>query len=428
LKTRLILAVLVIITGTFQEGRSAILEGGTVQLDTVCPLPQQLAVLSGQPLSALTGIPLQNIALFRRSESGLQPIIFQIDQKDQEDRYVLEVQATPGKEQLLDQNDELVFRISDAGRRLNAASEIAKLHALIEIGIVEPVSQNTSWIYAVAAPGPVQPTKEKYIRYIKDHDRVQGGIYRVDFSDQRPFLIDAFSWKAEQTGSWSPNIADTMEIEHRGKLFGLFPFLRTSMDYSSSLTAVKTGPLRIIRRTENRVRILWKLKTPALYIDYVMMPDGFFMDSIIDIPFNIGLFFDRVDTITTMNWNDSPDLPGLTIRSPYTTSELPIDGHMSPEKRAFNTVAGDRFSVSSAYGSLYIQLDIPQDFPIEPWLYLNDASNDAAPPGNRRGQFGSVGFRTTGWEKINTEVHHLKITACVETKRQGDSFRPFFLK
>ena len=58
----------------------------------------------------------------------------------------------------------------------------------------------------------------------------------------------------------------------------------------------KENDIRYIK-DQNRVRILWKLKTPAVYIDYVMIPDG--------------------------------------------------------------------FSVSSTYGSLYIQLDIPQDFPIE---------------------------------------------------------------
>ena len=58
----------------------------------------------------------------------------------------------------------------------------------------------------------------------------------------------------------------------------------------------KEDDIRYIK-DQNRVRILWKLKTPAVYIDHVMMADG--------------------------------------------------------------------FSVSSAYGSLHIQLDIPQDFPIE---------------------------------------------------------------
>jgi hypothetical protein len=204
-----------------------------------------------------------------------------------------------------------------------------------------------------------------------------------------------------------------MKIRHQGSLFGLFDFRRTQEDYRSQLVAAKNGPLRTILRTENRVRIWWKLGTPALYIDYVMMPDGFVMDSIIDIPFNIGLFMSNVETLTTVDWNPDPDLPPMYISSPYSAESLPIDGSMSPHKQQFNGIKGDRFSVSSAWGTLLTRLEIPQSFPIEATLYLSDRSNHADPPEERMGEFGNVGFLTTGWENIDTEVHHLKFTVCM---------------
>ncbi|MCK5664099.1 MAG: hypothetical protein KAI17_11460, partial [Thiotrichaceae bacterium] len=57
--------------------------------------------------------------------------------------------------------------------------------------------------------------------------------------------------------------------------------------------------------------------------------------------------------------------------------------------------------------------DIPDDFPIESNLYLRDAVDEADPPENHPGQFGNIGFKTTGWENIDNKLYHLKFTVCV---------------
>jgi len=127
----------------------------------------------------------------------------------------------------------------------------------------------------------------------------------------------------------------------------------------------------------------------------------------------MGLFMSDVETLTTVDWRDAPELPELTIRSPAITFGLPVSGQMSDEKSRFNKISDTRLSVHSDYGSVYLKLDIPEDFAIKPWLYLNDNVDVADRPENQPGQFGNVGYRTTGWENIDTEVHHLKFTSCV---------------
>jgi len=122
-----------------------------------------------------------------------------------------------------------------------------------------------------------------------------------------------------------------------------------------------------------------------------------------------------------MDWNDDPDLPKLTIYSPDGVMKLPVDGHMSADKQAFNTANSSHFSVSSSFGDLFIQLDIPDDFPIKPWLYLRDDIEEPDSPENHIGQFGNVGFRTTEWERIDTKVHHLTFTICMSRVNWGQS-------
>ena len=412
------------LSATFKITHAQIISTEKVRPASSCPSTQGLAVVAGRNVPALLGTPIQQISLLNYSQGRLSPVSFQIDQKDGQGRYLIE--AIPPDElqtraAALDENDELVFRFKDSGKKLPETSEFVGLHSLVEIQVTDTNSEISGWIYASISDQNKPLPSNKLIRYLPDTDSVQSGLYHIGFSAQLPFLVDTFHWKLDGDHTWSPDTSDTMKIRHRGTFLGFIPFQRTQNDYSSRLVSVKVGPLRVIRRTSNRIRMLWQLKTPALYVDYVMMPDGFIMDTIIDIPFNIGLFFSNVETLTTMDWNDDPDLPELTIYSPDGVMKLPVDGHMSADKQAFNTANSSHFSVSSSFGDLFIQLDIPDDFPIKPWLYLRDAIEEPDSPENHVGQFGNVGFRTTEWEQIDTKVHHLTFTICMSRVNWGQS-------
>ena len=403
---------------TLQSSHAQIMATERIRLASTCPWGQELAVVTGNRVPALLGAPVQQITLLTFSQGRLSPVSFQIDQKDAQGRYLTEASQPGGPQSgnaVLDENDELVFRFMDSGDQLPLTSRFIGLYSLVEIQISEPKAGISGWIYASTSSRSKLPALNNFVHYLADTDSVQSGLYQVGFSERLPFLLDTFHWKLSGHHTWSPDISDTMKIRHRGTFLGFIPFQRTQHDYSSRLEAIKEGPLRIIRRTSNRIRMLWKLETPILYVDYVMMPDGFIMNTIIDIPFNIGLFFSNVETLTTMDWNDDPGLPTLTIHSPDGVNKLAVDGHMSAEKQAFNTVGIRQFSVSSAFGELYIHLDIPADFPIQPWLYLRDDIEQADSPENHAGQFGNVGFRTTGWERIDSQVHHLTFTICMST-------------
>jgi hypothetical protein len=160
--------------------------------------------------------------------------------------------------------------------------------------------------------------------------------------------------------------------------------------------------------------MLWHLKTPSVYIDYVMMPAGFVMDTVIDIPFDVGLFFGRIETVASVDWDGDTALPRLTIYAPGHQQPLSIDGDMSREERDFNSLQLNKFGVTSSLGKMLVSLDIPPSVPLTSWLYLRDALEEADPPEERIGQFGNVGFRITGWEQINSQVQHVKFAVCLE--------------
>ena len=403
----------------------------TLKADSVCSSEHGLLVISGREIPQLSGTNIEKISLLNLLHNKKQSIVFQIDQKDAQGRYILSnnTSAISDTSNTMGDQDELVFRKKDLGEYLSPSSELLKQYSLIEIeAVYEQGGQEdlahrkvSGWIYIVLNDiSPDFHKQNKSFVYDSEQDRVISPVYKIGFSKEKPFLLDEFHWrlpeqsrKLAQPSEWSPDVTDTMKIRHIGKFFG-FPFKRTDDDYYSQLIDIKEGPLRIIRRTENKVKIFWKLKSPALYIDYVMMPDGFVMDSMIDIPFNISFFFSDLVTITTMDWDHAPDLPGLTIKSEAFNLKLPVNGQPGDDKDAFNQIAGKEFSLISQWGQFDVKLDIPDDFPIYSQLYLRDALHEIDLPENYPGQFGNVGFKTTGWENIDSKLHHLKFTVCVD--------------
>lgn len=381
-----------------------------------CPSQQSSIVLTGRQVSALIGLPVKRMLLYRWSGQHMQPIVFQVDRRDKEDRYIFPTEAetaTVSRQVIFDANDELVFMQRDAGLRLPAKNAALKHGRLIEIQIGGPEKQQYRWVYVRIFSSVIRASGNNPVNYNPDTDKVTTELYQLGFSRQAPFLVNRFSWWDDSEKRWSPNLLDSMKIRHNGTLLGLFAFNRTQDDYSSRLVAVRQGPLRVIRRTENHVRVFLGLRTPALYIDYVLAPDGFVMDTVIDIPFPMGLFFSRLETLTTVDWNPVPELAAMRVSNAGLPEELQIDGVMSEDKQAFNRISDWRFAVTGPLGVLRVSLEIADDIPIKTFLYLRDAMHEPDPPEAVAGQFGNMGFRTTGWENIDTEVHHLRFRVCL---------------
>jgi hypothetical protein len=389
-----------------------------VSMDARCGSRSMLVVLAGSELPALIGTAISEISLYKATASGLLPISYQIDSRDEDNRYLLDTEnpsADKSDDVVFDANDELVLLARDFAHQLDAGSEYRNQDNLIEIQFVDSLSGRNGWVYFIRNTNRTTndtPALDKHISYDADLDMVETDIYRIGFSKAVPFLIDRLRWGI-QNSRWSPNTIDTMKIQHRGKMLGLFQFKRTADDYHSKLVVVKTGPLRIIRRTENKVRLFWKLKSPKVYIDYVMEPDGFVMDTIIDIPFKIGLFFSGLETLSTIDMDNNPDIPPMKIKALDSKDELLIDGSMTELKNAFNESSAEGFVINSQLGSMKVILHIPDTLPIKRWLYLVDDSEQPDPPERIEGQFGNVGFRTTDWEKIDAREHHLKFNVCM---------------
>ena len=412
--------------------QAKIIKQYTIELHQACSTEQSIAVIPARELPYLLGEHLSQIRLYRYSLSDSpsteqatgfwQEIGFQIDQRDEQGRFILdEALDSEVHQPVLGIRDEIVFRMSDAGERIETHSSISEQNSLIEIALKEFGTDKTRWLYintepeskTIASLNKTKKEMETRLVYSQNEDSIISPVYKIGFNTETPFLIDSFQWLMPMSSQWSDDISDMMKIRHYGQFLG-FPFKRSQEDYSSHVVAVKKGLLRVIRRTENRVKVLWKLKTPGLYIDYIMMPDGFVMDTMIDIPFKLSFFFSELETVTTMDWNPESELSKMEVYTKKPELKVIVDGVESIPERLFNQYEGTEFSVRSAMGVFDVNLDIPDKLPIKPYLYIKDSIEELDEPEKYPGQFGNVGFRTTGWEEVDNELYHLKFSVCIK--------------
>ncbi len=117
-----------------------------------------------------------------------------------------------------------------------------------------------------------------------------------------------------------------------------------------------------------------------------------------------------------MDWNPEFAEKNWFIDTEKMTQKIPVMGKPSEIQTVFNTIKATSFSLASEHGLFNVELSIPGDFSIQSQLYLKDNLSELDLPENIPGQFANVGFKTTGWENIDSELHHLKFMVCMDKR------------
>ena len=365
-------------------------------------------VLSGRQLPSLLERPLGRMSLYASRGGNLAPIPFQVDRRNRRGEFEIFPEE---KDHRFDENDECVFMVADAGEKLEAMPDRFEILGATEIVLTDPKTQERLFVYALLFPDePPERSSRDYVTYHSAKDTVETATYRVVFSQEKPFLVTAIHWKEAETQRYAQDYTDTMKVRHRGKLFHQFDFLRTEDDYTSRVIGVKDGPVRVIRQTLNRVRVLWKLRTPTIAVDYIHYANAFFMDTRINPRFKPGLFFSDLETVMTVDSRPGPSLPDTRVYTDTAGESAFFDGKMTDGEHQMNLKGGRALIVDNHYGKILATLEFDKASPVEARPYFMDDVNSPDPPENVPGQFGNMGFVSSGWERIDTSVHHLVFT------------------
>ncbi len=396
------LALLVLITAAVINPAYASSTPDTVSLQYPISSPYYPVVLTGADIPGLQGKPVGYISAHAVQQGRLHAIPFQIDRRDKDGRFQIALNAEQRAREImqqLDNNDHCVFMAADAGTRLD--HQQVQQNRFVELKLTDPDSGEHKWVYLRHDASPASSSMD-YVRYDAEHDSIESDIYRIGFSRERPFLIDQLNWKDRHSGTWGADLVDSMQVRHTGKFLHRFDFVRTQDDYSSELIAIKDGPVRVIRRTDNRVRIVWILRTPSIEMDMIAYRNGFDMDTLIDVPFRIGSFFSAVETRMSLVVTPVAGQAPHRIDSPSLVDGVTINGAMDDDEQRFNSSGDQQFVLSTPGGKLLVALELEPGLPIRYQVFVIDDTSTSGPHGN-------IGFITTNWEAMDTELHRISV-------------------
>lgn len=360
--------------------------------------------VEGGDLAMLHGSPLDRLTLMACLQASCRPIPFQIDARDAAGDWVLDQGPAPNAAAaagVFARNDLLLFMAGDAGDRTRRADLPG--WAAVEIGARDPASDTTRWAYLVAFQATAPRSAVSYVHYDPNHDRARGQQISLGFTDGIPdYLAVAGNGATEPDGT---NLLDRLKIRATATLlWGLIRFSRDESDLRTEFVAWRQGPVRVIRRQRQRVRLGWGIRSPT-FVSY-----AYFYRDFAEMPVSLRLNFPPTyffSAIIVRAILDFRDLKSWSLITPSLPHEIPIEGAMSPAKIAVNNSADAWFALKGARVTLVQTMGASPSLATVRRRLLYRQGSKPFPPETVPGEEPGIGFVWDQWSKAGAGLHQL---------------------
>ena len=368
-----------------------------------------VVTITGDDLAVLAGIRVDHLAVLacqqRTGDPLCEPIPFQVDEVDAGGNWVLDQGPHPNVDDppgVLDANDRLLFMVTDAGERVRSG-DILSRSPVQEISVRDPLSGTTRWAYAVGYPEVAPRSTRAYVAYDAATDRVRGERVTLGFRHGVPGYLAL-------EGDTGAGLLDRFKVRATATfLWGLVHFSRNEDDVTTEFVAWRQGPIRVIRRQRQWVRIGWGIHSPTFgsytyfYRDFAELPVGLYLN------FPPTYFFGDIDVRTFLDFRD---LRGWSLLLPNVPEPVPIDGAMTAEKEALNQLTATWFALRGPQITLVQALDVGQSLAsVRRRILYRESPTDAERPEDIPGEEPAVGYRLDRWDHVRAGSHQLASTS-----------------
>ncbi len=370
-------------------------------------------VIKAGGLGPYIGYDISHLRLYRvapgHDAAGLQPIPFQIDERDEKGDWIFNYDSQgkpiPLKRTVLAPRDELVFMAKDAGARLQGTEPGVKGDGSLEIELTDPINNTHAYVYLVFfKANPPPPSPVTYVRYDPIKDMVYGTFYTMGFSKKSPVSYDYFAVPKSEGGE-DVNIFDRfkMRLDVDASLFSLH---RDEDQFKSRLIGYIQGPVRVVRRVANSMDVIWGIQSGAVLSDSMYYYDYFQFPTIVDIPIDMKKLFivKKARLVTTTDFNHNAI--GMYFYNSNNPKGLEITGTMSKAQQELNRGPYDWAVVAGPQGAWMNRVVMGKDVPFIKDLYYVDDKTKLDPPENEPGQIGSTGYDFGNLLKADKGTYH----------------------
>jgi hypothetical protein len=338
-------------------------------------------------------VAVGRLSMWRMEAGTLQPMPFQVDERDESGQLELPNGPQPSQDEspgVFDDNDLLVFGARDLGDQAPVADAA-------EVEVADPLTGVRRWAYVrldAGAPSNLPADVE----YDPGAHRVRAREYSLTLG---PHVPTAFSF-VDGRRAYGRNLLDRLKVRVTARvLWGLLQFHRNEEDVTTELLAWKGGPVRVINRSQLKVRLGYGLSPPKIVSEDFYTADTFESPIIVRLPFDLRYVF---GDLTVQIFLDFDGLRNSRVFANGRQAE-PI-GCDQPAPDA-NGTATNWFGVTGPEGTFVQALRVsPTLQTLHSALYAV-ANRTPDPPERVPGNCPGVGYTLTQWSGMGRGTHQI---------------------
>ncbi len=355
-------------------------------------------LLTGYDLKSFLGLPVDKLRLYAARGGKLEPVVFQVDERDSTGRYVLpegEAKTSDVDSGLLDDNDEIVSMADRLGDRVDRSAWPAGIVVGSEIAIREVDSGETGWFYLFAFDDPPPRNEEKLVRR-DGFDEVMTDVFTVAFPEEMAYF-DHFTMKTAGKPDFSDNLVDRLKIRFRLTFKFLYiplPYRAGEDDFERRTIAYRDGPVRLIFRQDLLARLTFGVKFHMEPSDWVFYENQAVSEVIVKNPF---LYTEgALKRVKNAHFLQSVDLDRSAAGMRFYNSENPegvvIDGRMSKAEKELDARKDRWIIVSGEQAHSLVRVLFLDDIDPDRTLVYVDDKNKRDRNDRDYGQWGNAGY------------------------------------
>lgn len=353
----------------------------------------------------LTGEPIPQYGLYNFKENTISPIPFQIDEKDENGKFILTKGKLKSKDtdnNRFDANDELVFMAMDSGDKLSDKALLPKNYkACSEIEVTDPATQEKAWVYLMSFNSSPENSPVDYVSYDTQSLSFATRNYSGQFN--KKFLVGASKYAFEKgLGGTGEDFIDRIKVRVKIKSMGL-TINRSEEDIAVEELGYIDGAVRVITYSKNKTPLVLGIPVSATkqYTYYYDTYANFAFTA--SFPIKPGSF--RATVI-----DDFKDAKGWTFYNSNNPSGHIIDGKMDDSDKkldlspwTWSVLSKDNFSFWSVWTA-------PPGCPVKASQYFNDDEATKDKMEDNKGELPGIGFDfKTGWDELKEDIIELRL-------------------
>lgn len=352
--------------------------------------------ISGSDLGCLEGRPEAAVEVVACDEA-CTPIPWQLDERDANGELALADGPQPNRDEpqgVIDANDELFWMAADGGRRARPG-ELPSSDCARELEVGS--GDDRMWVYAVVVPAPARRSPVRYVEYDPVADVVRAARVAIGFGAATPRYLAL----RDGDGNLGPNLLDRLKVRASAWFLGLIPLGRTEDDMEWQFDAWRAGPIRVVRRERQWVRLGWGLRTPIFRTETVVYRDFIELPVRLRLNFPPTYFFHSIEVQAALDFRA---LGSWTVRAPGAAGGT-IGALDRTTTKKLNAIDGDWIALSGPDLTLVLRLQLGESFASLRRQLLYRENDDGAGPESAPGEHPAIGFRLTDWSHVDRGTH-----------------------